>query len=470
MKKVIKALSVFLFLLSLLMLLVACNKCSHVWKHTKAENIVEATETSEGSYDEVVYCMNCNKKLSTTQNVIAKLPCLHSDANEDFACDKCAEFFVELSHTLHTYDREVAEERFQKTAATCTEAAVYYKSCGCRKTCEETFTYGWPKHTFEDKVDEALLVSAADCHSASVYYKSCACGEISEETFLAGDRIPHEFSDGYCMLCSEPFVYVREGEYIYFGMFPQTIKSSNVEITNAPLLGGAYLGSDGERYVKVVAEPFADTGYTFSNGAVIENDEVYYFKLEPIKWRVIEEADGEATLLCENIIANMAFCPESVGDPYYLYNSIIRGWLLGEFCDTAFNDEQLKALIPAEKGLVNCAAGDTVYILHVNDATNSEYGFPGEDDWDVKRQKKVTDYARATGAQFRNSNDDPYYGCGYWWLGSTRFLDSNNTSDTASVDYVTYVGSIRYSDEFSLPHEMTGWGVVPAVRIRLVDG
>ena len=50
--------------------------------------------------------------------------------------------------------------------------------------------------------------------------------------------------------------------------------------------------------------------YTLSNGLVIyETDgttitsgQTYYFKVEPIKWRVVEEIDGAYTLLSEYII------------------------------------------------------------------------------------------------------------------------------------------------------------------------
>lgn len=48
----------------------------------------------------------------------------------------------------HKFDRETAEEDFLKTAATCTDAAVYNKSCVCGEAGTETFTYGTAKgHT-----------------------------------------------------------------------------------------------------------------------------------------------------------------------------------------------------------------------------------------------------------------------------------------------------------------------------------
>lgn len=49
----------------------------------------------------------------------------------------------QLAHT-HIFDQEKAEEAYLQKAATCTESAVYYKSCVCGEKGEETFTAGEP--------------------------------------------------------------------------------------------------------------------------------------------------------------------------------------------------------------------------------------------------------------------------------------------------------------------------------------
>lgn len=50
-------------------------------------------------------------------------------------------------------------------------------------------------------------------------------------------------------------LYVREGDYIYFGEYPQTIKEDNVVISTEQDSRGYFLGSDGAYYAKVVASP-----------------------------------------------------------------------------------------------------------------------------------------------------------------------------------------------------------------------
>ena len=49
----------------------------------------------------------------------------------------------QLTHT-HNFDQEKAEDRYKAADATCTESAVYYKSCVCGEKGEETFTAGEP--------------------------------------------------------------------------------------------------------------------------------------------------------------------------------------------------------------------------------------------------------------------------------------------------------------------------------------
>ena len=73
------------------------------------------------------------------------------DANGDQSADHAnmgdAKFLTYVKDTTHqhVFDQEVAETAFLKTEATCTEAAVYYKSCECgAASTTETFTSGQP--------------------------------------------------------------------------------------------------------------------------------------------------------------------------------------------------------------------------------------------------------------------------------------------------------------------------------------
>ena len=64
----------------------------------------------------------------------------------------------------HSYEQEIADEEYLKTQATCTQKAVYYKSCECGKAGRQTFEYG---ELASHDVDDNGLCSVCD-ENASV--------------------------------------------------------------------------------------------------------------------------------------------------------------------------------------------------------------------------------------------------------------------------------------------------------------
>lgn len=174
---------------------------------------------------------------------------------EPATCTVCGGTYGELA--AHDFTAEVAEAKYLKTEATCTEQAVYYKSCkACGLASEDTFQSGNPlghdygawksngdgthtricardsSHTETDNcgggtatctelatcttcgetygelaahdftaevAEEDYLKSEATCTEAAVYYKSCtACGLASEDTeqedtFQSGDPLGHDY-------------------------------------------------------------------------------------------------------------------------------------------------------------------------------------------------------------------------------------------------------------------------------------
>lgn len=88
--------------------------------------------------------------------------------------------------------------------------------------------------------------------------------------------------------------------YIEFGLWPQSLKAENVKITEEQKkINGfsAFKGSDNNFYIKVEsAESYSDK-YKFQDGTEIENGKEYYFRLEPIKWRILSGSGTEKALL-----------------------------------------------------------------------------------------------------------------------------------------------------------------------------
>lgn len=79
---------------------------------------------------------------------------------------------------------------------------------GNNLTNESSRTYTYHVHAFTcEVVHNDYLKSAADCTNAAVYYKSCSCGLKSTneaDVFTSGTALGHSFSGGTCSVCGEP--------------------------------------------------------------------------------------------------------------------------------------------------------------------------------------------------------------------------------------------------------------------------
>ena len=266
-------------------------------------------------------------------------------------------------------------------------------------------------------------------------------------------------------------VYTRSGNYIYFGEYPQTIKASNVSIiSTTPDADGYYLGSDGERYAKVVADPYT-SGYTFSNNSSVTSGNTYYFKVEPIRWRILSESNGKAFIFCDSMLVNHYYHHTSSsttidGQTVYANNykySDIRAWLNDEFYKTAFGDLQ-QALIQTTE-VDNSAQStdsssnryacentfDKVFLLSYDEITDSKY-FASHSE----RIVELNDYALANGA-WTNYEGDFFY-----WLRSPSSGNSVQVCDVIQ-DKVQPSGFGSVNDSVS----KTGGCVVPALNLTL---
>lgn len=265
------------------------------------------------------------------------------------------------------------------------------------------------------------------------------------------------------------YVYRRAGDYIYFGEYPQTIKANNIAVGNTSDSDGYYLGSDGYRYAKMEASPFNAVVQTihFSNDSVVSSGRTYYFKVEPIRWRILEENDGTAFIICDNIIANKAYqsnydSKKVIGGGYQYYikvngvvsntyannyrSSEIYSWLNNEFAQKTFNSLQQE--------LIQNTTNGKLFLLSYTEVTNSDYGF----DDNQSRKMKASDYAKATGV-----NVDKYNGNSDWWLRSSNIGNFNGLN----VDVVDDIGRVDDRNANSTSTDRSWYGVVPALKVSL---
>ena len=203
----------------------------------------------------------------TISHTLTGVPAKDETCTEDgntayWTCSACEKWFSDENGTTEITDKdsvvtkatghqyqELTDEKYLKSAATCTSPAIYYKSCSvCGATSTETFEYGekaahsyvqqhdaeqhWDEcsvcharaneaahsggtatctakavcsvchaeygelaaHNYQELAEEKYLKSPATCTSPAIYYKSCSvCGTASEETFTYGTTIDHSY-------------------------------------------------------------------------------------------------------------------------------------------------------------------------------------------------------------------------------------------------------------------------------------
>ena len=201
-----------------------------------------------------------------------------------------------------------------------------------------------------------------------------------------------------CSVCGEKVPYHVEGEYVYMGEYPQSLKDEGVSITETVDSRGYYLGSDGYYYAKRTSEIKSDEthDYHFNNGEAINRSVDYYFKVEPMRWRIFStEDDGSVRLVSDSVIDRKRHTMPSVADSVW-------SWLVGEFKSVAFTEEQVGLMVEREG----------YAMISLVEAFNAS----------VVGARCTTDYARITGSfSIKNTT----YGNLKWWLKDPSPTDSS---------------------------------------------
>ena len=219
------------------------------------------------------------------------------------------------------------------------------------------------------------------------------------------------------------------------------------------------------------------TGNTSSPSNTQQNDNgyytgnVYYFKYEPLKWRVLDASTG--LVVCDSVIDSQAYNNyflssngEYYGDSgknHYASdweNSSLRKWLNEDFYNTAFSklqQDRIQTLTrenksPCVSEYDSNPTSDKITLLSYWDALNTSYGFSSSNSTeDTARQRKGTDYAKCQGLHVNTSSN--YGGTSWWWLRSP------GSSDGATV--VAYDGWACY-----IGVSFIDYGVVPAFKFK----
>lgn len=214
----------------------------------------------------------------------------------------------------------------------------------------------------------------------------------------------------------------RADSTLTYGLYPQTRVANETIISSlnsitSPEDNGWYL-LDGEYYAKKEASPYG-SNYVFDDGATIVKGTEYWFKCEPIRWKVLFCDGGKYSLVSTTVLAGFYYSNGHAIDIDYS-GSVIREWLNGEFYDTAFSlgntlvqttmvDNSAATTRYDENKNVFENVEDKVYLLSYQDYLNADYGFLTDSlAMDTARQRKSTDWARANGVRSSTNSYYPY--------------------------------------------------------------
>ena len=276
----------------------------------------------------------------------------------------------------------------------------------------------------------------------------------------------------------------------------------------------------------------------YTDGTIVKlqnNNSFRWFKVEPIKWRVLTtnyNNTGNALLLAEDILMGgilysltkeeQIINGETVYPNNYKYSNVRaylngayepddpqeRKYLNSGFLQTAFteNAQDLIEVTRVDNSALSAAYSNTpnsqavlyecedtydkIFLLSMQEVTNSEYGFRSYSLKDSTRQRYVTDYAKAnyvfccwaggtynirysSGRRIYYYNDimynspdalaqaNPIY-VSYWWLRSPG-VEGSSTEPIVSITDGHLEGSVLLSSRVFDPHD----GLVPAITVTL---
>ncbi len=361
------------------------------------------------------------------------------------------------------------------------------------------------------------------------WYEYDTCSRCNYSTYQEIAALGHDYVDCICARCSlETHIndgkFCRHDDYIYFGLYPQsevtdenltsvlTAQAGALPTENNPAnwtsygyyieneitdfmwyidltygcetYRGVYFTSYRPSYHSVSS--IETNSYQDENGYSLST--VYWFKYEPVKWRILNENNGVALILCELIIDSQAFYDNLSGRTIdgstvyannYAYSSI-RTFLNDTFYNTSFTALQKELILLTEvdntargtnldtnssywnSGKNTYACGNTndyLFLLSSREMTTKANGFIATTGVSTTRQKKMTDYALSQGLAV--STESSYIGCANWLIRSPDF-DSG-----AKIRFVQYSGHDYYNDLAATDY--TACGIVPALRIKLSD-
>lgn len=336
----------------------------------------------------------------------------------------------------------------------------------------------WSKTTTFSESDSETLSANSTCTFASSYPSYIKVVALVDSVILSAS------------ICFDCQLHYLESTFT-LGKYPQALVEDSATLTALAKLSadsGGYMEYEGEKY-KLLTNVPGSGNQSVSGNVTFMKYTNYYFKVQPIEWRVLAGAGTSTGLLMSERILDQGMFYTAQDDrdlsgstihpnnyKYSTLRAMLNGYdggsytagnYLGKgFLDVAFTATE-KTLI-ATTTVNNSAAttastesnpnacdntDDKIFALSYQELLNASYGF---DPLTISstRYGFLTDYARAMNAYI--GTDPRYYGNGYWWSRSPSADDGTQAYDVGYDGYPA-PASVSYGSN----------GIRPALRVTI---
>ncbi len=275
-----------------------------------------------------------------------------------------------------------------------------------------------------------------------------SCGTTPAPSGDSGGNPPEDHSN------DEKAVIDLDNGKATFGIFPQTVvsdaelKSQLLSLLPSDFDSHGYAKIGDDYYYGTLAHPISEYS-RFSDGSLITDGELYFFKCEPIVWNILSNESSGYVVMSEKILSAQYFYRSTdhthsvEGESFVVYDcnykySDVRNFLTTTFIDKAFinGTSAIKATtIQSPDDGKDWETTDLAYLPSQDDLKNTSYGFDSSDT-STSRCAKFTDYAVAMGLDYSDWGETIDRGC-YWTRTSVHIGGTN-------ARYVDTYGCLRY--------------------------
>lgn len=141
-------------------------------------------------------------------------------------------------------------------------------------------------------------------------------------------------------------VNIGNTKYLEFGHYPQTVASSKTHriLQTIEPQEGVYYYKD-EKYIKWKSSLHTDFNmfgddFVFSDGTPIQNNCEYFFRIEPIRWKILNETESQYFVLADKILDHVLFNTSISRTTFYFSGKFLANSWEGSYLFNWLNRNQ----------------------------------------------------------------------------------------------------------------------------------